>query len=98
MAPPGSIAPANPAKTRKLPMRIRRSMTVEVSIAVVSTRELSSGFGALRSTAPFWSLRYHEEKRESHAMRQDTLEPPRMLLDRGAMLTAGAQSRDSDLA
>src|SRR5258705_3204648 len=88
MAPPGSIALANPAKTRKLPMRIRRSMTVEVSIAVVSTRELSSGFAALRSRAPFWSLRYHEERRESHAMRQDTLEPPRMSLDRGTMLTA----------
>jgi predicted Zn-dependent protease len=58
------------------------------SIAVVSTRELSSGFAALRSTAPFWSLRYHEEKRESHAMRQDTLEPPHLSLDRGAMLTA----------
>jgi predicted Zn-dependent protease len=41
----------------------------------------------LRSSAPFWSLRYHEEKRESHAMRQDTLEPPRLSLDRGAMLT-----------
>jgi predicted Zn-dependent protease len=42
----------------------------------------------IRSSAPFWSLRYHEEKRESHAMRQDTLEPPRLSLDRGAMLTA----------
>jgi predicted Zn-dependent protease len=42
----------------------------------------------LRSAAPFWSLRYHEEKRESHAMRQDTLEPPRLWMDRGAMLTA----------
>jgi len=55
---------------------------------VVSTRELIPGFAALRSTAPFWSLRCHEEKRESHAMRQDTLEPPSMSLDRGAMLTA----------
>jgi predicted Zn-dependent protease len=63
-------------------------MTAGVSIAVVSTRELSSGLAALRSSAPFWSLRYHEEKRESHAMRQDTLEPPRLSLDRGAMLTA----------
>ena len=63
-------------------------MTAGVSIAVVSTRELSSRFAALRSAAPFWSLRYHEEKRESHAMRQDTLEPPRVSLDRGAMLTA----------
>jgi predicted Zn-dependent protease len=69
-------------------MPIRRSRTAGVSIAVVSTRELSSRFAALRSTAPFWSLRYHEEKRESHAMRQDTLEPPHLSLDRGAMLTA----------
>src|SRR5436309_5384256 len=43
---------------------------------------------ALRSTAPFWSVRYHEEKRETLAMRQDTLEPPRLSLDRGAMVTA----------
>src|SRR5436190_20390934 len=43
---------------------------------------------ALRSTAPFWSVRYHEEKRETLAMRQDTLEPPRLSVDRGAMLTA----------
>src|SRR4051812_2196776 len=43
---------------------------------------------ALRSTAPFWSVRYHEEKRETLAMRQDTLEPPRLSVDRGAMVTA----------
>jgi predicted Zn-dependent protease len=43
---------------------------------------------ALRSSAPFWSVRYHEEKRETLAMRQDTLEPPRLSVDRGAMLTA----------
>src|SRR5262245_3910822 len=49
---------------------------------------LSELFRRLRSSAPSWSLRYHEEKRESHAMRQDTLEPPRLSLDRGAMLTA----------
>src|ERR671937_2662888 len=52
---------------------------------------LSSSFSALCSTAPFWSLRYHEEKHESHAMRQDTLEPPRISIDRGAMLTAVTQ-------
>jgi predicted Zn-dependent protease len=45
-------------------------------------------FRSLRSLAPFWSLRYHEETHESHAMRQDTLEPPRLSTDRGAMLTA----------
>jgi predicted Zn-dependent protease len=49
---------------------------------------LGNALRELRSAAPFWSLRYHEEKRESHAMRQDTLEPPRLSTDRGAMLTA----------
>src|SRR5260221_3451836 len=43
---------------------------------------------ALRSTAPFWSVRYHKEKREPVAMRQPALEPPRMSVDRGAMVTA----------
>jgi predicted Zn-dependent protease len=42
----------------------------------------------LRSAAPFWSLRYHEETREVLAVRQDTVEPPRLSIDRGAMLTA----------
>jgi predicted Zn-dependent protease len=46
------------------------------------------GLPALRSAAPFWSVRFHEERREVLAMRQDTLEPPRLSLDRGAMLTA----------
>ena len=43
---------------------------------------------ALRSAAPFWSVRFHEETSRSFAMRQDTFEPPRLSLDRGAMLTA----------
>src|SRR5688572_9582942 len=50
--------------------------------------EIHRQFSNLRSVAPFWSLRYHEEKRELLAMRQDTLEPPRLSIDRGAMLTA----------
>jgi predicted Zn-dependent protease len=45
-------------------------------------------FRALRSSAPFWSLRYCTEARESLAVRQDTLEPPRLAIDRGAMLSA----------
>ena len=49
---------------------------------------LRDAIAQLRSPAPFWSLRYHHEKRELHAMRQDTLEPPRVSLDRGVMLTA----------
>lgn len=43
---------------------------------------------ALRTSAPFWSIRFHEERREVLAMRQDTAEPPRLAIDRGAMLTA----------
>ncbi len=46
---------------------------------------------ALRSAAPFWSVRFHESKSRTFAMRQDTLEPPRLSLDRGAMLTAVAE-------
>jgi predicted Zn-dependent protease len=49
---------------------------------------LRDRFLALRSPAAFWSLRYLEESRESLAVRQDTLEPPRLAIDRGAMLTA----------
>ncbi len=45
-------------------------------------------FRGLRSSAPFWSLRYHEEASEVLAVRQDTPEPPRLSIDRGAMLTA----------
>ena len=42
----------------------------------------------LRSSAPFWSLRVHDEKREVLSVRQDIVEPPRLAADRGAMLTA----------
>ena len=42
----------------------------------------------LRTATRFWSLRYHAERRERHAMRQDTLEPPSFSFDQGAMLTA----------
>src|SRR5919198_3881796 len=50
--------------------------------------DISRSFQVLRSSAPFWSLRLHHEMREVLAMRQDTLEPPRLSIDRGAMLTA----------
>ena len=49
---------------------------------------LRARFRALRSPAPFWSLRFHEEARELLAVRQDTVEPPRLSIDRGAMLAA----------
>src|SRR3989440_10849034 len=50
--------------------------------------DISRSFHGLRSAAPFWSLRLHHETREVLAMRQDTFEPPRLSIDRGAMLTA----------
>ncbi|TMG74406.1 MAG: TldD/PmbA family protein [Betaproteobacteria bacterium] len=50
--------------------------------------DLAPRFHSLRSAAPFWSLRYHDERREVLAMRQDTIEPPSLSFDRGAMLTA----------
>ena len=50
--------------------------------------ELMKRAKALRSSAPYWSLRYHEEKREAVSMRQDTLDPPKLSVDRGLMLTA----------
>jgi predicted Zn-dependent protease len=43
---------------------------------------------ALRSEAPFWSVRFHDERSEVLALRQDTLEPPRLSRDRGAMVSA----------
>jgi predicted Zn-dependent protease len=48
----------------------------------------ASKIAALRSSAPFWSLRFHDEKREVLSVRQDIVEPPRLSADRGAMLTA----------
>src|SRR5438105_323352 len=50
--------------------------------------DISRSFHGLRSAVPFWSLRLHHETREVLAMRQDTLEPPRLSVDRGAMLSA----------
>src|SRR4051812_15336035 len=45
-------------------------------------------FTSLHSTAPFWSLRLVEEECEVLAVRQDTIEPPGLSSDRGAMLVA----------
>ena len=49
---------------------------------------LRSRFRTLKSRAPFWSLRYVEQTSELLAVRQDTLEPPSLSVDRGAMLIA----------
>jgi predicted Zn-dependent protease len=58
----------------------------------IETEVVRERFRGLRSQAPFWSLRYHEERREVLAVRQDSVEPPRLSFDRGAMLTAVMQS------
>jgi predicted Zn-dependent protease len=49
---------------------------------------LRKNFAALRSSAAFWSLRAVEETQEHLAVRQDIIEPPRLTIDRGAMLVA----------
>ena len=49
---------------------------------------IEKDFRQLRSRAPFWSLRFHDETREALAVRNDTVEPPRRSVDRGAMLAA----------
>ncbi|HEX2830851.1 MAG TPA: TldD/PmbA family protein [Burkholderiales bacterium] len=50
--------------------------------------DLRKTFESLRSTAGFYSLRVVDEEREHFAVRNDTVEPPRLLCDRGAMLVA----------
>ena len=49
---------------------------------------LRSRFRSLRSPAPFWSLRYVDVMQDFLAVRQDTIEPPQIRIDRGAMITA----------
>ncbi|WP_042301141.1 TldD/PmbA family protein [Paraburkholderia kururiensis] len=43
---------------------------------------------SLSSEADFWSLRMVDERTETHAVRNDVVQPLRMSRDRGAMLTA----------
>jgi predicted Zn-dependent protease len=50
--------------------------------------DIAKHFASLNSTAPFWSLRYVEEKSEALSVRDDVAEPPHLSNDRGAMLTA----------
>ena len=45
-------------------------------------------FRSLSSSAPFWALRCVDATHELLAVRQDTLEPPRLEIERGAMLVA----------
>lgn len=50
--------------------------------------KIAEHFASLKSSAPFWSLRYVEETSETLAVRDDVAEPPHLSSDRGAMLTA----------
>jgi predicted Zn-dependent protease len=50
--------------------------------------DIAKHFSSLKSPAPFWSLRYVEEKSERLAVRDDVIEPPQLSSDRGVMLTA----------
>ena len=50
--------------------------------------EIVKNFAALKSSAPFWSLRYVDETSETLAVRDDVIEPPQLSIERGAMLTA----------
>jgi len=47
-------------------------------------------FGKLRSDADFWSLRVVDERAECYAVRKNVGQPPTLVSDRGAMLTAYA--------
>ncbi|MEO6023383.1 MAG: TldD/PmbA family protein [Burkholderiales bacterium] len=49
---------------------------------------IARSFKALNSSAPFFSLRYVDEISETLSLRQGVQEPPRILTDRGVMLTA----------
>lgn len=50
--------------------------------------DIRNRFLALRADVPFYSLRYVEQTHEHLAVRQDTIEPPQLSADRGAMLVA----------
>ena len=40
--------------------------------------EIAEHFASLKSTAPFWSLRYAEEQAEMLAVRDDVVDPPQI--------------------
>ena len=54
------------------------------------SEELIADFRQLSCDADFWSLRLTDERAESYAIRKNVAQPPFLLTDRGAMLTAHA--------
>src|SRR5690348_17226922 len=53
-------------------------------------------FGQLRCDADFWSLRIVDEQAECYAVRKNVPQPPLMISDLGAMLTAYADGGRGD--
>jgi predicted Zn-dependent protease len=54
------------------------------------TDPIVAAFRQLSCDADFWSLRFIDERAESYAVRKNVPQPPALLIDRGAMLTAHA--------
>jgi predicted Zn-dependent protease len=54
------------------------------------TDRVAATFQQLACGADFWSLRLTEERAESYCVRKNVAQPPDLLIDRGAMLTAYA--------
>ena len=54
------------------------------------SENLEAEFRRLSSDADFWSLRLTDERAESYSVRKNVAQPPALLTDRGAMLTAYA--------
>ncbi len=54
------------------------------------TEQLAARFGQLSSDAEFWSLRVSDERAETLSVRKNVVQPPALMVDRGAMLTAYA--------
>src|SRR5690606_7439131 len=66
----------------------RRRRRAARGVLVDNSAMIGELFRRLKSSAPFWSLRFNDERRERLAVRNDIVEQPRRSSDRGAMLSA----------
>src|SRR5437870_10589400 len=55
------------------------------------SHSVRADFSQLDSRADFWSLRYVDERAETFSVRKNVPQPPSLVIDRGAMLTAYAE-------
>ena len=55
------------------------------------SQSVRADFSQLDSRADFWSLRYVDERAETFSVRKNVPQPPSLVIDRGAMLTAYAE-------